>query len=96
MFSEKPFDIQGLPAADIDRQILRTALMAEFDAISLYEQMAAKADDALLKATLEEIARDEKVHVGQFKDLLCKLDSEQDACMDEGAEEDDELTAATK
>ena len=96
MFSKKPIDMSAVSKADNDRQILRAALMAELDAINLYEQMAANSDDALNKAVLLEIAGDEKRHVAQFTDLLMKADPEHAENDDEGVEENGEIEDALK
>ena len=52
-----------VPSKDIktnDNQILRTAILAELDAINLYEQMASVATDSKVKETLLDIAKEEK------------------------------------
>jgi rubrerythrin len=77
MMSQIPFQLEKIRKEDIDREILRTAIIAELDAVSLYEQMAAltKKDD--LRKILLDIAREEKTHVGEFQTLLLKEDPEQ-------------------
>jgi rubrerythrin len=50
--------------------------MAELDAVSLYEQMAAVVGRRNTKMLLD-IAREEKTHVGEFQTLLLKEDPEQ-------------------
>jgi rubrerythrin len=77
MMSQIPFQLEKIRKEDIDKEILRTAIIAELDAVSLYEQMASltKKDD--LRKILLDIAREEKTHVGEFQALLLKEDPEQ-------------------
>jgi len=41
MMSDIPIDLTKVKKANIDKEILRVAIIAELDAINLYEQMAA-------------------------------------------------------
>ncbi len=77
MMSQIPFQLEKVRKEDIDKEILRTAIIAELDAVNLYEQMASltKKDD--LRKILLDIAREEKTHVGEFQALLLKEDPEQ-------------------
>jgi rubrerythrin len=59
-----------------DEAILRQAIMAEYDAINLYEQIAASAKNSKVKKLLLDIAKEEKVHVGEFEGMLETLDKE--------------------
>jgi len=43
MLSKTPIDLEKIKPGDIDKEILRAALIAKFDAINLYEEMAALA-----------------------------------------------------
>jgi rubrerythrin len=40
MLSEKPIKIEKVGKKVLDREILRLAIIAELDAVSLYEQLA--------------------------------------------------------
>jgi len=53
-----------------DAELVRLGLIAELDAISLYEQLAAQAKDPLVKKVFMDIAYEEKEHVGEFLELL--------------------------
>lgn len=66
-------------------------MIAELDAISLYEQMAALAADEKIRKVLLEIAREEKTHVGEFLTLLLERDEEQRRELDRGREEVGEI-----
>lgn len=76
---------------DIDKQIARIGLIAELDAINLYEQLAASAKNEKLKKILLDIAREEKTHVGEFLAILKELDKEQIKELEEGEKEVKEI-----
>jgi rubrerythrin len=66
-------------------------MLAELDAINLYEQMANLTENADLKQVLLDIAKEEKEHVGEFEYLLLELDKQQAEEMEDGKEEVKEL-----
>ncbi len=92
MLSQEPIDLDKVPQEQIDKEILRLGIIAELDAINLYEQLAAKAKDKNVKAVLLDIAKEEKTHVGEFETLLLKLDKEQVQELEKGKKEVEELT----
>jgi len=92
MLSQIPTNFEKVKKEDLDKEILRAGLIAELDAINLYEQMASLTEDEHIKEILLEIAKEEKTHVGEFQALLLKKDQEQEKEMDEGKEEVKELT----
>ena len=75
MMSKIPIMLEKIDGKNIDKEILRVAIIAELDAINLYEQMAGLTNDENLKAILLDIAKEEKTHVGEFQTLLLKLDA---------------------
>lgn len=87
MLSEIPTDTKKVKKENLDREILRIGVIAELDAINLYEQLAARAQDKGIKKILLDIAREEKTHVGEFQTLLLRLDGEQVKEMEEGRKE---------
>ncbi|MDQ7039297.1 MAG: ferritin family protein [Aquificota bacterium] len=91
MFAEKPIDLSRLGPEEREREILRIGIMAELDAINLYEQLAAIASDEIVKKAFLDIAREEKTHVGEFLELLLRHDAEQVKELEEGKEEVEEL-----
>jgi rubrerythrin len=91
MLSKVPIVLESIGKEDTDKEILRTGVIAELDAINLYEQMAAMAKDKNLKKILLDIAKEEKTHVGEFLTLLLRKDGEQEAEMGEGKKEVEEL-----
>lgn len=70
-----------------DLQILRFAIQAELDAINLYEQLAEKAFDPVIKDILLDVAYEEKVHVEEFEELLEELDEEMEDAEEEAEKE---------
>jgi len=77
----------------LDKEILRAGIIAELDAINLYEQMAALTGNANIKRILLDIAKEEKTHVGEFQALLLINDKEQKKELEEGKKEVDELSS---
>ena len=92
MLSRIPFDLERIKPGDVDKEILRAGMIAELDAINLYEQMAALTKDKHIRETLLDIAREEKTHVGEFQALLLKADKEQERELEEGRKEVEETT----
>ena len=74
-----------------DDTILRQAIIAEQDAINLYEQFARSTSNKKLKRVLLDISREEQVHVGEFEGLLKEIDKEYAKAVEEGKEEAKEI-----
>jgi rubrerythrin len=91
MMSQIPVDFTKLKQEDLNKEILRAAIIAELDAVSLYEQLAALTDNEQIRAVLMEVAREEKTHVGEFQTMLLRLDQEQVQELEHGKEEVEEL-----
>ena len=91
MLSNIPINLELVGKGDTDKEILRAGVIAELDAINLYEQMAAMAKDKNIKRILLDIAKEEKTHVGEFLTLLLRKDGEQGAELEEGKKEVEEL-----
>jgi len=77
MLSKIPLQLEKVKKEDLDKEILRAGIMAELDAVSLYEQLAAMTRKEEIRKILLDIAREEKTHVGEFQALLLKEDPEQ-------------------
>jgi rubrerythrin len=92
LLSQIPINLDKVGPKDLDKEILRAAIIAELDAINLYEQMANLTKSENLKEVLLDIAREEKTHVGEFQTLLLKEDEEQQDELAKGKAEVDELT----
>jgi len=91
MFTHIPVDLKNIEKDQIDKEILRTAIIAELDAINIYEQMAAMTKDENLKKVLLDVAQEEKTHVGEFQTMLLKKDKEQVGELAHGEKEVHEL-----
>ncbi len=91
MLSKFPIDLKKINPKNIDKEILRLGLIAELDAINLYEQLAAMAKSKHIKKVLLDVAKEEKEHVGEFQTLLLDLDKEQEKELEEGEKEVKEL-----
>ena len=76
---------------------LRQSIAAELDAINMYQKMAdsillVKWDDEQkyeLVRVIEEIANEEKAHVGEFQKLIAMLDKEEIMNYKKGSKEVD-------
>jgi rubrerythrin len=92
MLSKIPLDLEKVAKGNLDKEILRAGIIAELDAINLYEQMAALTANKNIKRILLDIAREEKTHVGEFQTLLLMEDKEQKKELEEGQKEVEEET----
>ena len=92
MLSQLPIDLSKVDKKDLDWEILRLGMIAELDAVSLYEQLAAMTENEAIKKVLLAIASEEKTHIGEFQALLLKEDSEQVKELEKGKKEAEELT----
>lgn len=86
----KPFAVKDsnekLTKEELVRAI-RLSIADEYEAIQLYEQIANSTDNKEAIKILEEIADDEKVHVGNFLKLLYILDPVEKELYKEGYQE---------
>jgi rubrerythrin len=87
MLSENPIKIEKVGKKNLDREILRLAIIAELDAVSLYEQLAAATENKAIREVLLDVAKEEKTHVGEFQTLLLREDEEQVEELKNGKEE---------
>ncbi len=92
MLSQIPINLEKIKKEDLDKEILRIGMIAELDAVSLYEQLAAMTENETFKKVLLDIAKEEKTHMGEFQSLLLQIDSEQASELEEGKKEVEELT----
>jgi rubrerythrin len=87
ILSQIPINLEKLKKGDLDKEILRVGMIAELDAVSLYEQMAAVTQNENIRKTLLDIAKEEKTHVGEFQALLLRGDKEQEKELEAGKKE---------
>jgi hypothetical protein len=81
MLSEIPIDLEKVRKEDRDKEILRVGIIAELDAVNLYEQLAAMAEREEVKKVLLDI----------FQALLLRQDREQVEELEKGKKEVEEL-----
>ncbi len=91
MLSQIPINLGKIEKKDLDKEILRVGIIAELDAVSLYEQMVAMTENENIRKMLLDIAKEEKTHVGEFQTLLLREDAEQAKELEEGKKEVEEL-----
>lgn len=65
MLSKIPIDLSKVREKDIDREILRTGIIAEYDAINLYEQMAAFTENKDVKRIMLDVAKEVEELIGK-------------------------------
>jgi hypothetical protein len=70
-----------------DAEIARNGMIAELDAVNQYETAASKTRNKMLAKLLLDVAKEEKVHSGEFMAALLELDKEQGPEMNKGLEE---------
>lgn len=93
MLAQLPIDLEKVSKENLDKEILRLGMIAELDAVSLYEQLADATDNLDMKKVLLDIAKEEKVHIAEFKTMLDKLDQEQIDMDKEGSDEVNEMVS---
>jgi len=91
MLSKIPIKIEKVEKKLLDREILRVVIIAELDAINLYEQLAAATENENIRKVLLDVAKEEKTHVGEFQALLLKEDTEQIEELEKGKKEVEEI-----
>ena len=91
MLSKIPTDLENVGKENINKEILRAAIIAELDAINLYEQMASLTNDEKIRDVLIDVADEEKTHVGEFLTMLLKLDEKQVEELEKGKKEVEEI-----
>jgi rubrerythrin len=77
MLEKEPIKLEKVEKKFLDREILRLAIIAELDAVTLYEQLAATTESEAIRDVLLDVAKEEKTHVGEFQTLLLRIDPEQ-------------------
>ncbi len=85
-----PFSVKNSDRKLNDEELIRAVRMmvaAEYEAIQLYQQLAASIDNTLAQQVLRDIADEEKVHVGEFLRLLKELDPAEVGFYEQGAQE---------
>jgi rubrerythrin len=79
-----------------DRELaraIRMCLAAEEEAIHMYEAMADASDNALAAKVLQDIADEERVHAGEFQELLRILLPDEQQLLQKGTDEVKEMAS---
>ena len=66
---------------------IRKRLEEEYDAINNYMKMLPHTSEEWVKKIIEDIANEEKAHVGELEYILYKLSPEEKKNVDKGKEE---------
>jgi rubrerythrin len=66
-----------------DQDLIRSALIAELDATSLYQSHLDNLNNEIAKKVIEHIMNEEKEHIAELSCLLMKLDEMQEDKMTE-------------
>ncbi len=78
MFAKHPLEHVKEKLSESDLlDALRLAIMAELDAVSFYMQIASRSTREDVRKVFEDIANEEKTHVGEFLEMLKMLDPRQ-------------------
>lgn len=72
---------------------IRLMITDEYEAVSIYTQLAESTDNELARRVLMEIADEERVHAGEFLQLLSLLAPDENTFYAQGALEVNELAA---
>lgn len=75
----------NVPSTDAGKA--REGLIDELETINNYEEMASKTSDPKLRKQFEEITDDERVHVGNFAEMISEKDPKAEPMMREGLKE---------
>jgi len=77
------------PMTDIE--CLRAAIIAEYDAVNMYERFASLCKNQIVKKVFLDIANEEKTHIGEFEELANSLDPTFLKAKSDGKSEVDEM-----
>ena len=66
---------------------IRFGIAAEYEAVQIYEQIIENIDDKEIIIVIKDIIEEEKVHAGQFLEVLFRIDPEEQKKYDEGSQE---------
>lgn len=75
-----------LDSRELERAV-RIGIAAEHDATHFYETIADSIDDVKIKKLFQDVANEEKVHVGEFEQVLIELNKKNGELVEEGKSE---------
>lgn len=85
-----PYSVKKSDTVFSEREMIRSirfAIASEYEAIQIYEEMTENIHNKDAIKIIEEIIEDEKVHVGNFLQLLRILNPEEEEYYKEGYKE---------
>jgi rubrerythrin len=83
--ADEPLDDRELARA------IRQSIAAEHEAVHLYEAIADSTNNAQIKKVMQDVADEEKVHVGEFQALLETLQGDEKEFVNDGRKEVEEM-----
>ena len=90
--SQKLENVETLDLNDRElTRAIRDAIIAEEDAIKQYETVVDSTNNEQVKKVLQDIANEERIHVGELMQLLSILLEDEDDLIEEGREETKEI-----
>lgn len=95
IFIQMP-EIEDMDGEERDRKMLRLSIVAELDAVNLYEKMANLTDNPDIEEVMLDVAKEEKEHAGEFESLLKRLDPEHEPSLKSGEEEVDDMLSGAE
>jgi len=75
-------------------RLVRQSIAAEEEATHLYEFIADATDEEWIKKVFQDVADEERVHVGEFQEVLNRLLKDEKSLLEEGAQEVEDLAAS--
>lgn len=90
MLSKIPADIKSVPEGDIDKEIIRAAIVAEIDAINLCEQIANLTKNTYINPVLTDVAKEKKTRIGEFQAFSLQFDPQHKKEVEAGARDAEE------
>lgn len=70
---------------------IRFSVAAEYEAVQIYEQIVEATDNDFVKKVVGDIIAEERLHAGQFLDILFALAPDEKTLYDKGAQENKQL-----
>ena len=70
---------------------LRLSISAEQEAVHLYESFADAISNPKIKKVMQDVANEEKVHIGEFQALLDEFDKDEIKSIEDGKKEVEEM-----
>lgn len=66
-------NLTNVAKEDLDKEIMKAAVVSELESISLFEQMAEMTRNKNLRTTLIEVIRDKRMLVGEIQAQLMQM-----------------------